>query len=78
MAPAVGLVMTAVGVALVVLATLVLRRRNGARVALTCLGVLTMCTLAYIGTTTNLVAPLVSMTWIALSTLPLWLGRLAR
>lgn len=78
-APTAGLVMTVAGVALVVLATLVLRRHTGARVALTCLGGLTVSALVYVVVaTTNPVPPLVPMTWIVLSVILLWLGRLAR
>lgn len=71
-APAAGLVMTVVGVALVVLATLVLRRRDGARIALTCLGGLTVCALVYVVATTGPVPALVPMAWIAVSVLLLW------
>lgn len=70
----VGLVLTVVGVALVALATLVLRRKNGARVVLTCLGGLSVGALLYAMTTGDVVSPLPPMVWIAVAVLLLWLG----
>lgn len=67
----VGLVLTVVGVALV---ALVLRRKNGARVVLTCLGGLSVGALLYAMTTGDVVSPLPPMVWIAVAVLLLWLG----
>lgn len=73
----VGLIGTVVGVLLVVLATLILRRSRSARIALSCLGGLSAAALGYAAVTAGSVLAAAGLGWIALAVLLVWLGRVS-
>jgi hypothetical protein len=72
----VELVVTGVGVLLVVLATLVVRRSGSARIALSCPGGLSAAPLGYATVTAGSVLAVAALGWIALAVLLVRLGRL--